>query len=108
MILQLNPPLPLDTPKGLGWAHFVIDPSQDHHLQWVVFIKATGQCWTFENPNARLQENPTMGIRCRHADQFAGSQGRGYTADHPFLPGKYPRYCGQANCGLSEEAHPPK
>jgi hypothetical protein len=25
MLVQLNPPLPLETPKGAGWAHFVID-----------------------------------------------------------------------------------
>lgn len=25
MIKQLNPPLPLTTPQGKAWAHFVID-----------------------------------------------------------------------------------
>lgn len=61
MILQLNPPLPLDTPKGPGIAHFVIDPGMEHHLQWVVFLDENGECWTFQNPEVRMQANPTMG-----------------------------------------------
>jgi len=32
MITQLNPPLALDTVKGQGWAHFVIDYGPEHDL----------------------------------------------------------------------------
>ena len=32
MILQLNPPLPLETPKGKAWAHFIIDYGLEHDL----------------------------------------------------------------------------
>jgi hypothetical protein len=60
-MIQLNPPLPLETPKGKGYAHFLIDYSQEHHLMWVVFIDETGECWTFQNPEIRLQTNDTMG-----------------------------------------------
>ena len=63
MIVQLSPTVPLDTPKGKGFAHFMIDSGQEHHLQWVVFIDETGECWTFQNPEVRLQTNQTMGIR---------------------------------------------
>jgi hypothetical protein len=63
MILQLNPPVPLDTPKGPGFAHVLIDYSQDHHLLWVVFLDGSGECWTFRNPDVRLQPNLTMGVR---------------------------------------------
>ncbi len=31
MIQQLNPPLPLMTPKGKAWAHLVIDYGPDIH-----------------------------------------------------------------------------
>lgn len=62
-MIQLNPPIPLDTPKGRGYAYLLIDRSQDHHLEWVVFIDATGECWTFQNPEIRLQPNVTMNIR---------------------------------------------
>lgn len=68
MILQLDPPIPLETPKGKGWAHFLIDYSQEHHLMWVVFIDATGECWTVPNPEVRLQHNWTMQRRKNDKD----------------------------------------
>jgi len=60
MITQLNPPIPLVTPKGTGWAFFMIERSQEHHIEWVVFLDDNGQCWTFANPEIRLQTNYTM------------------------------------------------
>lgn len=64
MLLQLDPTIPLSTPKGKGFAHFLIDMGQEHHLLWVVFLDETAECWTFPNPEVRLQSNPTMGVRC--------------------------------------------
>jgi hypothetical protein len=60
MILQLNPPIPMSTPKGDGWAFFMIERSQEHHIEWVVFLDNSGQCWTFQNPEVRMQNNYTM------------------------------------------------
>lgn len=59
-MLQLNPPLPVVTPKGRGFAHFVIDYGQEHDLVWVVFLSETGECWSFLNKNIRLEQNHTM------------------------------------------------
>lgn len=61
MILQLDPPIPLATPRGNGYALLVIDYSQEHHLVWVVAIDATGEIWAFPNPDVRARMNPTMG-----------------------------------------------
>lgn len=61
MITQLNPPLPLETPKGKGEAHFLIDYSIEHDLVWVVFMDETGECWSFRNPEIRMQKNITLG-----------------------------------------------
>lgn len=61
MILQLNPPLPVNTPKGDGEAHFLIDYSKEDHLFWVVFLDETGQIWTFPNPEVRAIKNVTIG-----------------------------------------------
>ena len=61
MILQLNPAIPLETPKGKGYAHFILDYSQEHDMIWVVFIDETGECWSFRNPEIRLQKNMTFG-----------------------------------------------
>lgn len=63
MITQLNPPLPLHTAKGEGWAHFVIDYGPEYDLVWVVFMDKDGACWTVPNPEVRMQFNWTMGRR---------------------------------------------
>ena len=60
-LIQLSPLIPLETPKGRGMAHFLMDYGEEHHLYWTVFIDATGECWTFANPEIRLQPNITMG-----------------------------------------------
>jgi hypothetical protein len=63
VILQLNPPLPMTTPRGNGLAHFVIDYGVESDLMWVVFLDADGACWTVPNPDIRLEQNWTMGRR---------------------------------------------
>lgn len=60
MLLQLNPPLPLVTPKGKAWAHVLIDYGQEHDLLWVCFQDDTNECWTWNNREVRIQENITM------------------------------------------------
>ena len=59
MLLQLNPPIPLVTPKGKGFAHLVVDYGQEHDLIWTVFIDETGECWSFRN-----QEGPGESGQC--------------------------------------------
>lgn len=61
MMLQLNPPLPVITKKGKGYAHLVIDYGIEDHLYWCVFQNETGECWTVPNPEIRIQNNPTVG-----------------------------------------------
>lgn len=63
MITQLNPPLPLETPKGSGLAHFVIDYGPESDLLWVVFMDADGACWSVPNPEVRMNFNWSMGRR---------------------------------------------
>jgi hypothetical protein len=60
-VTQLNPPLPLETPRGHGLAHFMIDYGPELHLMWTVFIDATGECWTFQNPDIRAAKNYSLG-----------------------------------------------
>ena len=60
-IVQLNPPLPLNTPKGSALAHFLIDYGPEHDLMWTVFLDANGECWTFPNQKIRATRNETMG-----------------------------------------------
>jgi hypothetical protein len=61
MIIQLKPPLPLDTPKGSALCHFLIDEGIEHDLMWVCFIDSTGECWTFRNRQIKACKNITAG-----------------------------------------------
>lgn len=60
-MLQLNPPIPVITPKGKAIAHFMIDDGIESHLQWVCFQDDTGECWTWNNTDIRAQFNITHG-----------------------------------------------
>lgn len=61
VILQLNPPLWLTTPKGLALAHFLIDYGIDLDLYWVCFQQDSGECWTWENGQIKIAPNATVG-----------------------------------------------
>lgn len=61
MILQLDPPIELDTPKGNGLAWLVHDYGFESNLHWTVAINETGEIWTFQNPQVRATKNITMG-----------------------------------------------
>jgi hypothetical protein len=65
MIIQLNPTIPLITPKGEGIAHFLIDYGIEHDLYWVTFITETQECWTFSNRDIRACKNITIGRKER-------------------------------------------
>lgn len=60
-LLQLEPAIPVDTPRGKGLAVVLIDYGVEHHLCWVVIVDATREIWTFRNPEVRGQSNQTMG-----------------------------------------------
>lgn len=61
MICRIDPPIPLNTSRGSGLAHFLIDYGAEHHLLWVVFLDSDGSCWTLPNTDIRGQQNETMG-----------------------------------------------
>ena len=61
MIIQLNPPIPLKTPKGCALCHVLIDYGIEHDLHWVCFIDDTYECWTFSNKDILACKNITYG-----------------------------------------------
>ena len=65
MMTQLNPPLPLITPKGKALAHFLIDYGPEHDLLWVCF-EENGECWTWRNQDIRAEKNITFGRNINH------------------------------------------
>lgn len=62
MMLQLDPPLPVEVEDfGKGWAHILIDYGQEHDLLWVVFFDESRACVAIDNKNIRIQNNYSMG-----------------------------------------------
>lgn len=61
MMLQLNPQIPLITPKGNAQAIIVIDYSEEHDLKWVCIQDDTGEIWAWPNNQVRGFKNITTG-----------------------------------------------
>lgn len=68
MLLQLNPVIPLTTPKGYALAHFLIDYGIESDLYWVCVQQDTGECWTWSNRDIRFTKNITIGRTFCHKD----------------------------------------
>lgn len=60
-MIQLNPPIPMTTPKGEGFAHLMLDYGPESDLYWVVLITETGEIWTYANRYVRAAKNITLG-----------------------------------------------
>lgn len=60
-MLQLNPPLPVYTPRGTGVAHLAIDYGLEHDILWVVALDSDGQFWVVPNSEVRARWNVTAG-----------------------------------------------
>ena len=58
-MLQLDPLIPLETPRGKAMAHFVIDYGAEHFMEFVCFVDETGECRIYRNDQVRLQRNET-------------------------------------------------
>jgi hypothetical protein len=58
---QLNPTIPLRSPKASGEAVAVIDMSLEHDLMWVIIDDTTGQVWTVPNRDVRAFANYSAG-----------------------------------------------
>ena len=59
MMLQLNPAIPVVTPKGKGIAHVLIDYGVEADLIWIVF-QDDGECWSWRNQDIRAERNITF------------------------------------------------
>jgi hypothetical protein len=61
LILQLNPPIPVFTPKGKALAHVLIDYGIEFDLIWICFNHDDGQCWNWTNKDIKIDKNITLG-----------------------------------------------
>jgi hypothetical protein len=60
MIHEIQKPFPVSTPRGRGFAHFLVDHGKENHNEWICFMD-TGQIWSFLNKDIALESNPTYG-----------------------------------------------
>lgn len=61
MLLQLNPPIPCETPKGAAFCIAFIDYGQEHDTLWKCIITSTGEVWDVPQPQVRGVKNISMG-----------------------------------------------
>jgi hypothetical protein len=62
MMLQLNPPLWVSTPKGEGHALLVLDYGPSINTVWVVHQFDTGAVVHVDSSEVRIMGNPMYGI----------------------------------------------
>lgn len=73
-ISQINPPIPVITPKGKGLAYFIRDYGPHSHDMWTVCIN--GEFWSFLNPEIRAVDLPSddsRGILTNDANNITAS-----------------------------------
>jgi len=86
-MLQLDPPIPVVTPKGKALAYGWIDNGVEHDLQWICAQDSTGEWWTWRNQQVRAQINITHGRD--HISPFydpADVAFKGYSSYAPDVP----------------------
>lgn len=59
--MQLNPPIHVLTPLGAGLA-YIYEGDGRSGVEWLVFIKRTGEPWFFRNMHVRLADDTTESI----------------------------------------------
>lgn len=58
--IRLKPPIPMETPRGFGYAHFLTDYGMECDRIWTVF-QEDGQIWDWVNQLVRVCTNHTIG-----------------------------------------------
>lgn len=57
MIIQLQHPIALETPRGKAWAVARIEENhQPEESLWVTYLEESGECWTFAQPEVRAEK----------------------------------------------------
>ena len=60
MITRIDPPIPLQTPRGFAYAHFLDDCGDERDAMWVCFCD-DGQIWWVPNSQVRACRNFSLG-----------------------------------------------
>lgn len=60
-ILQLNPPIQVQTPLGNGWCLFIIDYSININTVWIIRLDKAGEIKHFDSNDIKISANPMLG-----------------------------------------------
>jgi hypothetical protein len=55
MILPLNPPIPVETPRGKAQAIYLIEYGAEYDLYWITVLESSRECFTYNNRDIRAQ-----------------------------------------------------
>lgn len=58
---QLNPSIPLITPKGSSEAIGILDYGPEHDIIWICIQDNTGELWSWPNSKVKGFRNVTLG-----------------------------------------------
>ena len=58
--LQLNPVIPVETPRGKAMAHIMIDYGAEHYVLFLCFLDEARECRLYRNDEVKIQNNETM------------------------------------------------
>jgi hypothetical protein len=61
MILQLCPPIPVETPHGEGMAIMVLDYGLQWNTMWVVVLRSDRSIKHYDSNDIKLSKNFTIG-----------------------------------------------
>lgn len=67
-ILQLDPSIPVKTPKGTAECIAWLDYGKEDNMIWVCAMDNTGEVWAVPNPDIRLLENYSIGRNLKWKD----------------------------------------
>ena len=68
MLVQLNPPIPMETLKGFGYAIMLNYPSVTLGCWWCVAIAETRELWWCPNEEVRLEKSWSMWMFPGHTE----------------------------------------
>lgn len=54
MILPLDPPIPVETPRGRGLAIYLIEYGPEYDLYWITVLESS-DCFTYNNRDIRAR-----------------------------------------------------
>lgn len=55
MILPLDPPIPVETPRGSGQAIYLIEYGPEYDLYWITLVESSRECVTYNNRDIRAR-----------------------------------------------------